>query len=126
MEVNRNMTTYNLDVTWRESIRMWKWIVKQGRPWSYTRVENLKTEWLKNHGYRGVESGCFFCHYDSNIERYSPEACYNCPGRKIDDTFSCEDVRYHWVYHPDKFLEKIESLYKKFKKTRWYKKDTRR
>ena len=77
-----------LEKTWKECLRMWKWIagVKSGE-FDYSEVEGLsalllKTIWLTANGYGPVDifNDCFFCDYANNNGTIRVEHCEGCPG----------------------------------------------
>lgn len=97
-----------LNQTWRECIRMWKWIVKNCDGNSRL-VEVLKAQWLKGHGYTKVDSNCFFCEYDGQHTQQEI-GCPECPGKLADKRFSCGRVTYSYIDLPKKFLKKLLEL----------------
>lgn len=97
----------NLNKTWEQCLKMWRWIVRQPCP---RHIGSLKWEWLKENGFRDIESECFFCEYDN--KSIKPDACKNCPGYKIDKKFGCCNDDYHYYHKPAAFLRKITELNK--------------
>ena len=107
-----------LNKTWKECLRMWKWIVKQVDKGDETGVEALKKEWLRTHGYDEYVSGsCFFCDYD-RLNGDDNHYCASCPGRLVLESFSCTDTFYNYYNKPKKFYKKLLELDAKRKRVR--------
>ena len=53
-----------LNQTWKNCIRMWEWIVEQTEKGHEYSVDDLKGQWLQDHGFNYINSNCFFCKYD--------------------------------------------------------------
>ena len=101
------MKKLTLEETWTECMRMWRWIAKKIRKDDTYDVNDLKITWLEKHGYRDEDiiSDCFFCEY----AEYNGK-CTSCPGGKVDESFNCENLEYHWQAEPLKFYEKLKEL----------------
>lgn len=97
-----------LDKTWKECLRMWKWIVKQIDKGTDESIGTLKVQWLDEHGYgnNNIQAGCFFCHYITE----KSEDCSICPGYLVDKKFSCQNKTYDYEYKPKKFYKKLLEL----------------
>lgn len=112
------MKRLTLAQTWKECLRMWKWISEQPMP-KYDlldNIENLKEQWLNEHDYilSTMDSDCFFCNYASEHETINDnDCCQNCPGRLVSKSFSCIDYRYRYDEQPKKFYKKLVQLNKK-------------
>jgi hypothetical protein len=102
----------NLDETWTECLRMWKWIVRQVKA-GRTDIGNLKRKWRKDNGYRNIRSDCFFCEYSSKRDG---NLCDNCPGKLVDKEFSCGGTDYDWSEKPLEFYKVLKKLNRKRKK----------
>lgn len=105
-----------LDETWKQCLRMWKWIAKRVKAGRKEGVEELKEEWLeKNWTGEPLKNGCFFCEYAQyyNTEEKCGCAMYMCPGRLVNKRFSCCSKTYHYEDHPIAFYNKLVSLNEK-------------
>jgi len=91
---------------------MWRWIAKQKRQGSQQNVNELKAEWLANHGYEGVCDNCFFCEYTISRNVSCPNRC---PGGKVDKEFDCGEESYNWFTKPIAFYNKLCALNRKRK-----------
>ncbi len=100
------MRKMNLDDTWKYCLQMWKWIATQIKKNPDLDVRLLKTRWVKNHGFYGIDKACFFCEYVN--KRYAN--CDLCPGRKIDENFECTCHNYSYVHKPIAFYKKLFQL----------------
>ena len=62
---------YSLEETWLNCIKMWTWIVDQTKDMSKSyllnndTIDDLKEQWIDEHGQLDTSSGCFFCDYDT-------------------------------------------------------------
>lgn len=104
-----------LEKTWKECLRMWKWIVEEGiYILDDNRISELKEVWLSINEYGILYNNCFFCDYaethdgDSNCG-----SCINCPVQEVDKDFCCQDDGTHWSNNPIEFYEKLVKLNKK-------------
>src|SRR3972149_11881078 len=106
-----------LEKTWKECLKMWKWIAKKYDErldknvfFDVTIVLELKESWLNFFGYNGsLDNDCFFCDYANQPNR----GCEYCPGRKIDKYFSCQNSDYDFKEKPVAFYKKLVSLNQK-------------
>ena len=101
-----------LNKTWKECLRMWKWIVKQTGNNVYESsfvVDSLKYRWLKEHGYKPstICCFCFFCEITADGAGYH---CTKCPGVKVSRYFRCTNLTYFWAKYPAKFYKKLLQL----------------
>jgi hypothetical protein len=108
-----------LDLTWRECLRMWKGTAEEIRKGSTLDVDQLKREWLIGNGYKNNYPvyDCFFCDFAGllyDVDFLGGKPCLsNCPARKIDRKFLCNNESYHYFYKPLKFYAKLVELNKK-------------
>lgn len=94
--------------TWEQCLKMWRWIVRQPCP---RNVYDLKREWTRKNGFGDdMIAACFFCEY--NAQRNGDGNCSQCPGRKVDKNFCCENYDYDYSVKPAAFLRKITKLNK--------------
>ena len=116
------MKRLTLDETWKQCLKMWRWIVREvGKreitsPLSAGEITDLKREWIAANGFKRMLNDCFFCAYDS---RYAVE-CSHCPAGSMEggDAFWCEyNPEFNWASEPAAFLRKLESLNRKRKRT---------
>jgi len=115
------MKRLTLDKTWELCLKQWRWIIKQRKKHSTKNINVLKGMWLEKHKFNLVVSGCFFCgycvtHEGWNSSSSSSGGCLICPGKKIDKTFDCQCLDYHFFYKPEKFYKKLLELNRKRKK----------
>ena len=112
------MKNLTLNETWKECLRMWKWIVEQRQKEldALDPVFLLKRRWLNNNDYYGITNDCFFCKYAHKKDGYGditiPEGsreikCSKCPGRLVAKRFSCQNMAYDWYFKPEKFYQKL-------------------
>jgi hypothetical protein len=97
----------NLEETWKECIRMWKWISRQWLKPSHPGINALKRKWLETNGYEvfSIAEWCFFCDFARGF-------CDYCPGREIDSNFSCTNGKYHYRIKPREFYQELKQLNK--------------
>ena len=96
-----------LNKTWTECLAMWHWIVEEWKEDKKHSATLLKTRWLqKNDPTAILYNGCYFCDY-CGCE------CKKCPGRLVAPKFYCQNISYHFLHCPDKFLKKLEKLNRK-------------
>ena len=100
----------NLEDTWSNCIKMWRWVAKKWDGENHYNVRQLKKQWLQRNDFEGIQCDCFFCDYRSSCER--------CPAVAIDDKFDCQsiDKGYAFDLYPKKFYNKIKYLNTKRKK----------
>ena len=101
------MKKLTLDETWKQCLKMWRWIVRQLRERPYANIGSLKREWLDSHGFGDValDSDCFFC-------EWADGDCGKCPGVKVRKDFECMDTDYDFANEPAAFLREITRLNK--------------
>ena len=100
------MKKLSLDETWKNCLKMWRWIAKEKKANSRLWVNVLKRKWLLRHNFSGpIRSHCFFC-------EYAVQDCIQCPARKIDRDFWCMNSEYHHRRRPADFLREITCLNK--------------
>lgn len=99
-----------LDETWKQCLKMWRWIVKQKKLHPYSEVNVLKRKWFRKYSPRDSKlAHCFFCDYNkANHGGY----CRKCPATVIDQSFYCGNSKYHFAYEPTAFLKEITRLNK--------------
>ena len=108
-----------LDRTWKNCLRMWKWISETRKPGM--NVCDLKDQWLKeNHFTRKIEWECFFCewaitHGQDCADMY--QGCPHCPGTMVSSRFKCSVKAYRFDRNPKAFYRKLVELDKKRKGT---------
>lgn len=95
-----------LNETWKQCIAMWKWIAEQ----KGVNTVLLKIRWLGEHGFEGIECGCFFCDY---ADGQAGVDCEKCPAVMIDPNFSCDKPKYHYRKKRIAFYEKLVALNEK-------------
>ena len=93
--------------TWQNCLRMWRWVVEEWKKDNDIDVDELKEMWLEeNDSDTSLKADCYFC------ER-AGTSCDKCPGKLVSKSFDCQYKKYHYLWHPDKFLKKLEQLNKK-------------
>jgi hypothetical protein len=102
-----------LNQTWKNCLRMWKWIAKNWEPGANIRV--LKRQWFcKYKPQLDIESDCFFCEYQSQhntkVDTLIIPDCMACPGKLVSKHFNCCCKTYNYEYHPKKFYQKLLQL----------------
>ncbi len=108
-----------LDRTWKNCLRMWKWI-SENLPERFDErfdnkksavVELLKSQWLRQNGFtKHLEEDCFFCEYDMRNGDVDADACDNCPMKIINRQSGCCAKKYHYRKQPKAFYEKLLEL----------------
>ncbi len=110
----------NLDRTWKNCLRMWKWISETLTD-DFTAIDidarhkivsALKVAWLHKHRFtNAIQENCFFCQYD---EEHGTNDCDMCPPVLVDPKFHCADYdSYCWCWYPKVFYEKLLEIDKK-------------
>ncbi len=118
----------NLDRTWKNCLRMWKW-VSENLPKGFSVldgdqkgvvVESLKVQWLKNHRFTvDLSSECFFCEYAWKQYHKTPShkptrdgwpECDFCPAALVEPGFNCFDPAYRFDHNPKAFYCKLVAL----------------
>ncbi len=105
------MKKLNLDETWDLCLQMWKWISRQQLNGD-EEVEILKDAWLRDHDYDCPVFRCFFCGYNDSHGGDCPERCRSCPAVKVDPSFYCMNIEYHFEDYPRKFYAELKRLNK--------------
>jgi hypothetical protein len=98
-----------LNQTWKNCLRMWKWISEEWDCISSADVCQLKRQWMVEY-MPGVPliSNCFFCDYDAN---HNTSMCDHCPGKLVSRSFDCTNrLSYNYVRQPKKFYKKLLQL----------------
>ena len=110
----------NLDRTWKNCLRMWKWI-SENLPKGFGKlcweekvstVNALKTQWLRDHRFtKDIDENCFFCEYAG---AHGGCRC-NCPGILVNRHFHCNvgEQNCSWAGDPKGFYRELISLDKK-------------
>lgn len=100
-----------LKETWKECLRMWKWIAENSGNGGMLDLKNI---WLSINGFGHIINSCFFCDY-AKKHRGSCNCgyCTNCPAQKIDPDFCCQNPGTHWAKNPEEFYELLVKLNKK-------------
>jgi hypothetical protein len=84
-----------LEKTWKECLRMWKWIANAklgGNGYSLKNLDvvELKHIWLAANNIEYMFNDCFFCGYAAEHGGYvDPGFCEKCPGQFVKETFNC-------------------------------------
>lgn len=98
-----------LNQTWKNCLRMWKWIDKTWKPGM--NVLNLKREWLKKWmPDLDLICDCFFCKYQVDEANPGGYKCSSCPGRLVSSRFHCCNITYVYRDKPKKFYQKLLQL----------------
>ena len=92
-----------LDEIWKQCLKMWRWIVRQPCPRD---IGKLKREWLRKHGFNDIFCDCFFC----DAVKENKSRCLQCPGKKVDKSFDCNNDDYYYYEKHAAFLRKITEL----------------
>ncbi len=104
-----------LDRSWKNCLRMWKWISENLPDWFSESsndikdfvIDALKQNWLKKNKFtKKVAQDCFFCAYDV---KHGNE-CESCPAGLVKRGFHCTDLNYHFTYNPVEFYNEIVRL----------------
>jgi len=109
-----------LNKTWKNCLKMWKWIASEIEKDQFKKPGDLKVSWMRQHDVSGLKFACFFCQYAHehdgllDIDKSSYRTCSSCPGRFVSSKFNCELYKsYHWLSSPIKFYNKLVELDKK-------------
>ncbi len=97
----------NLNDTWTNCLKMWKWISEQDG-----NAIDLKEQWRTEHGFGRIIGNCFFCDH-AGLDRDAMLDCTKCPGVLIDKHFHCSRADYFYLKKPKAFYKKIVELNKK-------------
>lgn len=104
-----------LDRTWKNCLRMWKWISK--RYDGSVGVETLKRMWMREHRFTKPRiAGCFFCDYTGRDKDNFFLCEKRCPGKTISSRFDCQNKSYDYQSEPKRFYAKLLELDAKRKK----------
>jgi len=99
-------------LTFKKSVEgcdsQWQWVKRRKKAGDKRNVDELKAAWCKENGFEGLLFNCFFCEYARTHIR--SRLCSECPGRKIDPDFHCENPEYNFLDNPIAFANKIRSL----------------
>ena len=106
------MKRLNLNDTWVLCLKMWKWIAREKNTGNRSAVNALKRQWVEKHGFKDIESTCFFCDYYFKRRKPDRVDCYLCPGIKVDKNFNCISDEYHYRACPTAFYKKLLQLNK--------------
>ena len=102
--------------TWKNCLRMWKWVVKEydkkDKDWKvWGSGQDLKIDWIDEHPeYDYLADYCFFCEWSVKHRVDGEYFCSNCPGRMVNKKFDCLDDSYHYSRKPKKFYKKLLQL----------------
>lgn len=108
------MERINLDETWKLCLSMWEWIVEKRKEDGTLSVILLKEKWLQKHSFKkgSVTNDCFFCEYVVKRRTCVEVFCPDCPGAKVEPTFSCLDDNCYYDDKPIAFYKKLLVLNK--------------
>ena len=117
-----------LDRTWKNSLRMWKW-VSGNLPKNFMKlsglrrnelVNELKSRWLKKNRFKKpVRQNCFFCEY-ADYDNDNEDWCSKCPGRLVNRRlrgYWCNNEKQGWFQNPKAFYRELVRLDEKRKGT---------
>lgn len=115
-------TKRTLDKTWDLCLQMWLDISQKWAIDFSLSIGKLKYQWLKENGFENeyIFCNCFFCNFDDIINN-DDDDCRYCPGKLIDNNFSCLNDNYRYDRDPIVFYEELLRLNKirlKYDKTR--------
>lgn len=114
-----------LDQTWKNCLRMWKWIAETWKPGM--NVCTLKRQWLKKFWKKekNPHVECFFCEYNQynlcnirGVDDPFHSGCQQCPGILVSTRFHCGRTTYYYRDKPKKFYQKLLQLDVKRRKRR--------
>ena len=99
-----------LNQTWKECLRMWKWIDGEIKKDNTQCVAALKWAWLGNNGYEPekVEATCFFC--DWCVQNGGGCSSALCPGKQVSKRIGCDNSANGYDTKPRKFYKKLLQL----------------
>lgn len=90
----------DLNKTWEECLRMWKWISER---WDGSEsIGLLKIKYIDENEAEGILASCFFCASCSN--------CRSCPGVFVDPDFYCNNEEYSYEKKPKEFYQELLRL----------------
>ena len=96
-----------LDRTWRNCLRMWKWVSENYD--GEVPMSQMKYKWLKENRFtKPIHGDCFFCDFAKDDPRDT--GCHKCPGRLVSPRFTCTAVTYSYVTKTKKFYKKLLEL----------------
>ena len=110
--------TTKLDTCWTNCMSMWRWVAKMVKAGDKRSIDDLKTEWLKAHGFKDINSDCFFCHYAAQVDPNNDKECQVCPAYKVDKKFNCSNITYSYQTRPIAFYNKLRSRHRLYLKQR--------
>ena len=101
-----------LNKAWELCMEQWEgWIIEQLKINDTLDIEDLKKNWCVENGYPKIRHYCFFCEYDRQRAGWLDTLCLECPGRKIDENFHCENRDdYNWQETPFAFYAELKRL----------------
>lgn len=107
------MKELSLDRAWELCMEQWPWIIEEIEA-DMGSVSHLKAKWVKRNGFKCVMANCFFCEYAHQRDKqfYTKGDCKDCPGKKVDKNFDCENSEYHYTNDPIAFWHKIQEMNK--------------
>ncbi len=113
-----------LDRSWKNCLRMWKWI-SEHLPGGFSELDwddkvavlnALKRQWLTQYRFtKNIDENCFFCDY---AHRRIIGGCdSHCPGKMVNRNFHCNPSGHNiiapsWVRNPEAFYERLIELNK--------------
>ena len=110
------MKKLTLDETWRLCLEMWEWVVEHYDRSRVCHVEELKENWLLEHGFSGIAHDCFFCEYQKR--HGDPGSCNGCPGRDVQVRWHCSNYPASWCEKPATFIAKLKRMNKLRKRSK--------
>jgi hypothetical protein len=105
------MKELNLDQTWEQCLKMWKWVSEQVGAVSDLRVSALKGRWIEKNDPERVldlsnDGDCYFCLYTDN------GSCVECPAQLVEKSFHCCDECHYYATKPVAFYAELKRLNK--------------
>ncbi len=104
-----------LDRSWKNCLRMWKWIT-ENLPAGFSKkshgdkeiiIDSLKKQWLKKNKFTNyIINACFFCEYD----RHHQNDCCTCPAGLVESDFHCDNTEQSYRHDPIKFYIRVLEL----------------
>lgn len=95
----------DIDKVWTECIACWSWVIEQLDKSDQRDIGSLKDAWIGKHCPQldTLKVNCLFC--------YSSKGnCDDCPGRKYDESFNCDNDAYSYWWEPRAFYAKLLEL----------------